>query len=79
MLELPSALEERNVGKLDFSRQKVCCSSSKCPYFSAVTVHLDAHHCGSTVPTLSGTIAHELRVFCYEGTPHQSSGEYSFH
>lgn len=31
------------------------------------------------VPYVSGTIAHELRGFCYGGTPHQSNGEYSFH
>lgn len=28
---------------------------------------------------VSGTIAHELRVFCYEDTLHQSNGEYCFH
>lgn len=28
---------------------------------------------------LSGTIAHELRVFCHEDTLHQSNGEFCFH
>lgn len=68
---------------MNYSEQKVCCSSTQCPYFSAATVPIDAPRFrfqgAVVVGYLSGTIAHELRVFCYEGALHQSNGEYSFH
>lgn len=84
MLKVPGALtckRERNLWKWIILNRKFVAVLRNVPIFQRRFFPSTRLVLGSRVPSsyLSGTIAHELRVFCYEGALHQSNGEYSFH